>query len=409
MPSVRESKLPENVRQRGRQYYFRCRINGKQKDIPLGSDLSVARRLAKQHAGRIAGIKSGLEHPDTATWEEAERRPISEHVEEWHKHVINKGDCAHYAGQVPDRVNRLIELSGIQRISGLSLCAIETAMAGLKRDMGRRGNKALSDRTIFHYHRAIRGFSKWLWERRRTREDMLARLKAPEMVKFMERRALQPEEIAAVIEATRTQPRRASIEGPDRAILYATAAGTGLRIKELTSLTPENFCLNADPPTITCSGDYTKNGKTAVQPICPELAEMLRPWLEGKPLGEPVFVLDRDQIARMLRKDLKAAGVRESESYDFHCLRHSYITAVVKSGCSLKVAQELARHSDPKLTLKTYSHLTVHDLAQGLQILSHTLPTLGVSAGLTGTCGGSRISSPGLTQRDPLPHRTESV
>jgi integrase len=175
------------------------------------------------------------------------------------------------------------------------------------------------------------------------------------------------------------------------------------------SLTPERFSLNADPPTITCSGDYTKNGKTAGQPICPALADLLRPWLKGKAPVEPVFVMDRDQIARMLRMDLKAAGVRESESYDFHCLRRFYITAVVKSGCSLKVAQELARHSDPKLTLKTYSHLTVHDLAKGLGILVHTLPTLEVQKGLTGTYGESSTSSPGLTQRDPLLHRGESV
>jgi hypothetical protein len=82
MPSLRSDKLPENVRKRGGRYYYRCRLNGKQTAIPLGPDLSVARRLAKQHAGRLAGIKSGLEHPDTATWQEAERLQITQHVEE---------------------------------------------------------------------------------------------------------------------------------------------------------------------------------------------------------------------------------------------------------------------------------------------------------------------------------------
>ena len=168
MPSVRESKLPENVRQRGRQYYFRCRINGKQKDIPLGSDLSVARRLAKQHAGRLAGIKSGLEHPDTATWQEAEQRPITEHVEDWFKSLCNRGSSHlhrgydYYAYQSQARVLRLLDLARVQRISSLTTHAMEAALADLRRSdiKGRRGNEKLSDRSIHHHGRAIKGFSR---------------------------------------------------------------------------------------------------------------------------------------------------------------------------------------------------------------------------------------------------------
>jgi hypothetical protein len=93
--------------------------------------------------------------------------------------------------------------------------------------------------------------------------------------------------------------------------------------------------------------------------------------------------------------------VENAEDYDFHSLRHTFITAVVKSGCSVKVAQELARHADPKLTLNVCSHLTVHDLAEGLDGLSHNLPTPCVSAGLTQTDGNTTISSPGVPQTVP--------
>jgi integrase len=215
------------------------------------------------------------------------------------------------------------------------------------------------------------------------------------------RKALATEQVAVLIETTRTEPRRADIEGPDRAILYAVATGTGFRLGELESLTPESFDLNSSPPTVSCESAYTKNGKAAVQPIRPELAAILRPWLAGKTSAEPVFVLHRHEISRAVRKDLRSSGVENAADYDFHSLRHSYITAVVKSGCSVKVAQELARHADPKLTMNIYTHLTVHDLAQGLENLAHNLPTVGVSTGLTGTDGGSSISSPGLTQTVP--------
>lgn len=35
----------------------------------------------------------------------------------------------------------------------------------------------------------------------------------------------------------------------------------------------------------------------------------------------------------------------------FHALRHSYVTALVRSGATVKQAQVLARHSTPVLTL----------------------------------------------------------
>jgi integrase len=410
MSNVRESKLPENVRKRGKNYYYRCRINGKQKDIPLGSDLSVARRLAKQHAGRMAGIKSGLEHPDTATWQEAERRPISEHVEEWHKSLCNRGVCKQYALQSRDRVLRVLGLVSIQRISSLSAHGIEGALADLRRGgiKGRSGNEGLSDRSIHHHAVAIKGFSRWLRKTRRSQEDKLIDLTVPQVVVARKRQALSPEEVAVVIETTRAEPQRACIAGPDRSILYAVATGTGFRLGELESLTPESFDLGASLPMITCHAAYTKNGKEAVQPIHHVLAELIKPWLAAKTPGEPVFILQRLEMARAVRADLKAAGVENATDYDFHSLRHTYITAVVKSGCSVKVAQELARHADPKLTLGVYTHLTVHDLAEGLGNLAHNLPTVGVSAGLTGTDGGSSISSPGQTQADPCRHAHEN-
>jgi hypothetical protein len=46
---------------------------------------------------------------------------------------------------------------------------------------------------------------------------------------------------------------------------------------------------------------------------------------------------------------------------DFHALRHTYISRVVASGANIKVAQELARHSTPTLTLGRYAHVRLLD------------------------------------------------
>ncbi len=283
----------------------------------------------------------------------------------------------------------------------MTIGSVQAALADVSHIKGRRGNAELSESSIAHDARAVKTFSRWLWRDARVRDDALVHMRLPEVHDIFVRRALEAEEAAALIATTPTLRRRGGLSGPDRAIVYAVALGTGYRLGELCSLTPESFHLDDDPPTIFCGGEFTKNGKDATQPIRPELAEMLRPWLVGKAPGKPVFPIKYDNVAPALRSDLQAAGVDCVASYDFHSLRHSYVTLLIKSGASVKVCQELARHADPKLTMNVYTHLGVHDLARGLQGLAHVLPTTGVSSGLNGTDGTVVISSPGRPLVDP--------
>ena len=86
----------------------------------------------------------------------------------------------------------------------------------------------------------------------------------------------------------------------------------------------------------------------------------------------------KEHASGMVRMDLKAAGIAESADYDFHCLRHSYITTLILSGANAKAVQVLARHHDLRLTVGTYTHTTIQELA-------HILPTSGVSSGPSGS------------------------
>jgi integrase len=54
---------------------------------------------------------------------------------------------------------------------------------------------------------------------------------------------------------------------------------------------------------------------------------------------------------------------------DFHALWHTYVSRLVKSGANIKVAQELARHSMPTLTLGVYAHATLLDQRKALDAL----------------------------------------
>ena len=126
---------------------------------------------------------------------------------------------------------------------------------------------------------------------------------------------------------------------------------------------------------------------------------MLRLWLPHKPVKTPVFNTP-DKLPPMVRADLrraraswiKAAGDPaqrrercrsdflayiddDGRVVDFHALRATYITMLVKSGASVKEAQELARHSDPKLTMNVYTKLGIHDLAGALDRLPGLSPS----------------------------------
>ena len=153
------------------------------------------------------------------------------------------------------------------------------------------------------------------------------------------------------------------MSGEDRFMVYLTALGTGFRRGELASLEAGSFDLEGTPPTVTVAAGYSKRRRTDRQPIRKDLADRLRPWL-AKKAGGTLFRIP-DKSCEMIRKDLAAAEVPYKDSAggfaDFHALRHTFVSRLVRRGASVKAAQELARHSSPLLTLGRYAHLDLQD------------------------------------------------
>ena len=86
-----------------------------------------------------------------------------------------------------------------------------------------------------------------------------------------------------------------------------------------------------------------------------------------------------DDTERRLRSDSDFLRSRNAAGavLDFHSLRHAFISAVVNSGASVKVAQELARHGSPSLTIGRYSHVRRQDLRGALE----AIPVVSASVG----------------------------
>ena len=181
------------------------------------------------------------------------------------------------------------------------------------------------------------------------------------------------------------------LSGLARQMLYATAMTTGFRAKELRSLVPTSFDVESPRPLVTVKAGYSKNRHESTQPLPGDIAEALRGYLAGKPSNQPVWPGDWFvDAAEMLRYDLEAAGIpyrdAEGQVFDFHGLRGAYCTLLAQSGVHPKLAQELARHSDIRMTMNLYTHTRLHDLAgavDGLPALLNAAPLQQLKA--TGT------------------------
>ena len=62
--------------------------------------------------------------------------------------------------------------------------------------------------------------------------------------------------------------------------------------------------------------------------------------------------------------------------FHFHCLRHTYATTLVTAGANMKDVQELMGHSDIKITLNTYSHVTLESRRKAIDIFENAIASM---------------------------------
>jgi integrase len=243
--------------------------------------------------------------------------------------------------------------------------------------------------TTNQYLGHLKAFCNWLVKDGRTDANPVAHLDPgnADLDRRHDRRELDADELRRVLAAARDSGRTfRGLTGRDRFHLYATGCGTGFRAAALASLTPESFDLAGDTATVTLAARKNKSRKLKVQPLPPDVADLLREYLTGRAAGQPVWPGTWAALrvgADMLRIDLDAAGIPYTVEgpdgplfADFHSLRHSYLTLGGRAGIDLRTLQELAGHSTPTLTAR-YSHRRLYDLAGAVEKMPSLLPAEG--------------------------------
>ena len=102
-----------------------------------------------------------------------------------------------------------------------------------------------------------------------------------------------------------------------------------------------------------------------------DLATDLKAWLAatGRKGSDRVFRVPLE-LVKIMRRDLKAAGIPyrddRGRTLDVHALRHTTATILSRAKVSPRVEKEFMRHSDIKLTMKTYADPRLLDEAEAL-------------------------------------------
>ena len=274
-----------SYRKRGKVWYFSfINQDGRKTERKGCPDKRVTEELARDAESEAARIRAGVIDPKEMAYLAQGARPLAEHLEEFESYLRTVGSRKH-AMVKANRARRVLALAGAEKIRDLTLSRVSEALAALRRQ------DDLNQQTVNHHITAVKMLSRWLWKDNRTREHVLAHLATsnPEGDRRRNRRALTPTEAVKLVESTETGPIVLGMSGPDRAMLYALAIGTGLRSEELRTLIPERFDFDSDPPTVTVRAGYAKNRREAVQPLSHALADRLHTWVALRSPGKPVF------------------------------------------------------------------------------------------------------------------------
>ncbi len=385
---------------------------------------SFRAKLAKTDlidAERAGGLKPLLEL-------DAEGKVMGGHLADFLADAEARGVSDRQRHMLGQRIADTLTRAKLVWLRDLSAARVQAAIAALLSPTDAKPT-GLSKQSLTHYTRALKQFSRWLHRERRTAEDLLVGLRGynAETDKRRERRGFTADEMAVLLAATRQGPVRADMTGPARAAAYALAFASGLRRNEIRTLTRASFNLAGDPPTVTVEAAYSKHRRQDVQPLPVDVAEILASHLAEANPSRPLPLPDK--TAAMLREDMADAraqwisdpsetpAVRKARAedpdflqpkdsaglvLDFHSFRHGYVTAICRANVSPRVMMAMARHSDPRLTMKRYSRVGVADTAAALG----ALPRL--SAGENGPQAQQATGTDDLTARLDATERPKS-
>ncbi|MBN9520821.1 hypothetical protein J0H58_20260 [bacterium] len=300
-----------------------------------------------------------------------------------------------YRNETVRILRAVVDACAPDKLADLTPDRVQEYLAGLRKAPTKTNSNPgpASPNTKKKHHSALSGFAKWLFENGYTRENLILRVPVPkggtqEKDKF---RSLTLRELRRLFKVARERwvkealtvrngARKGKLEktvrpevladarlrGQGRALVYRTAALTGLRRSELAKVRlrylrkPKNLQF----PIFDLPAAVTKNKRPARLWVLPRLAKRLLKWAKATGRGRDDLLLDVPGIA-VFHRDREAAEIpllNEKGKASFHSLRSAGNVLLRKAEVPITTRRLFMRHSDLKLTDSTYDDACLLDM-----------------------------------------------
>lgn len=347
--------------------------NGSLKQIPLCEDKQAAQAMLTEIVRQIDRIRAGIVDPLIKHLS----ANVSDHISDYNSHLTAKGRSDSHITETKRLIGNVVRECRIRLLSELQAAddQIEHYIVG-------RLDSGVSHRTVNADIAAVRAFCRWLIKRNRMMRDPTTALEPlnVEEDRRLQRRALNDKEAENLI-ATAYSSKKVfrRLTGEDRAMLYLLSQRTGLRRRELKLLTPSAFDFSQSPVIVTVEVGHSKRRRLDRLPLPGDVGQAFQGYLADKSPSEPIWQGSWwRKSAEMIRLDLEDAGIPIEDSQgrviDFHGQRTTFITNLSRAGLSPALAQKLARHSDVKLTMGTYTQMEMTELGSAVSKLRRLSP-----------------------------------
>ena len=303
------------------------------------------RRMAERLEDEHRQIRLGY-RPEPTRADEHSRRPFAEvaaEYQQWGEAQGGRNGFPWGEGHAHMRRKHLAWWS--ERLGLDTLGDVEGILGRVEKELRVLQANGRTGKTVAGYAESFKAFCLWCVKRRYLDADPLDGLARFDTTPKTRRRALTDDEIRALLD----------VAPPERRLVYEVALCTGLRVRELRSLTVAH--LDTERSGLRLDAVWTKNRRAGFQPLSTALARRLVERSEGKAADAPLLDMLR-YPSNAFDCDLQAAGLEKRNLEGilcFHCLRVTFITRVIESGANLKEAQTLARHQTPHLTMNVYA------------------------------------------------------
>jgi integrase len=314
--------------------------DNKVRDIPLKvSDKQVAQqklnKLLQELEHESAGLIPAKPERETA------QSPLLDLVSEYVNELTVLGRSADHLRHVRTRLRLLVRECRWTRLADVTPTSFQS---------WRKQQTTKAPKTLNQYLDVLSAF--WTWLRKQSRVTV----NPFELVERVDTRGKERIQRRALSDAQVVQLLK--VAGKNQ-LAYMLPLYAGLRRNEAKTLRWSDLVLGESVGLLRLHAAVNKNRKEQSLPLHRELAKALQQQKPANGKEDDLVLVNGVPDMDEVRTDLEKAGIpfldERGRRIDYHALRTTFITRLSTMKVHPRLAMELARHSDMRLTMKTYT------------------------------------------------------